>query len=492
MRERGRPAGCSREGAGEGSVLIAVLWCFVILGAAVISMLHTTMLELRVVKNHSDLIQARYLALAGIEKAKALIYQESRRLEAEGKSFSPLLLNDPQDFREVPLGRGRFSVLRPPGADEDTGQPIYGLIDEGSRLNANAAGAEELVKLPAMTEDIAAAIIDWRDADGVLTPRGAEQDHYSSLAPPYRCRNGPLESVLELLMVRGITPADLLGERGRAGDPLDPREEGFLDGGWSDLLTVDSSVLNVDSRGKPAVDIQTASEDSLTALDGVGADLAKAIVDYRKEHKLETIADLLDVVPVQKREGPQGNATPPQNPPAQPAPPGETAGPGAQPVPLEIPQPPPPQPPPQPPPPAQPGGEPQGGGQKLVSPDLLKRIAGDISVDTGIGIQGLVNINTARPVVLSCLPGIEQELAGAIAAHREQHGPFSNIAELLDVPGMTQEIFKKVCPRITARCGTYRIRSEGLVLSTGARKRLEAVVRLGEADVDTLYFREDP
>jgi len=58
-----------------GSALVAVLWCLVLLALLTIGMLHTTRLELRLVRNHGDLMQAHYLALAGIEKAKAQIYQ---------------------------------------------------------------------------------------------------------------------------------------------------------------------------------------------------------------------------------------------------------------------------------------------------------------------------------------------------------------------------------------------------------------------------------
>src|SRR5258707_10684691 len=66
----------------------SVLWCFVILSAAAISMLHTTQLELRIVKNHGDSIQARYLALAGVEKAKALIYRsEEHTSELQSRQY---------------------------------------------------------------------------------------------------------------------------------------------------------------------------------------------------------------------------------------------------------------------------------------------------------------------------------------------------------------------------------------------------------------------
>jgi hypothetical protein len=93
--------------------------------------------------------------------------------------------------------------------------------------------------------------------------------------------------------------------------------------------------------------------------------------------------------------------------------------------------------------------------------------------------------------VLACLPGIEPELAQAIVAHRQSSGFFQNIAWLLKVPGMNRQIFKQVAPRVSVRSETFRILSEGKISSTGARKRLQVIVRVGPSSVETLSFRED-
>jgi general secretion pathway protein K len=51
-------------------------------------------------------------------------------------------------------------------------------------------------------------LVDWLDADdspsGAL---GAESAYYGALSPAYRCRNGPLDSLYELLAVRGYDAA---------------------------------------------------------------------------------------------------------------------------------------------------------------------------------------------------------------------------------------------------------------------------------------------
>src|SRR2546430_6105761 len=195
----------------KASVLVGLLWCLALLSVVVIGVLHTARLNLLVVKNYGDLIQAHYLALAGIEKAKALLYQDAIDRRRSRQNHSGELYDAPQQFRDVTLGRGQFRVFRF-GQPDKGGGIIYGVTDEESRLNVNRASAEELAKLYGMTPDVAAAIIDWRDEDNAVTPGGAEADYYAVLEPPCLPRNGPLQTTRELLMVRGVSRELLLGE----------------------------------------------------------------------------------------------------------------------------------------------------------------------------------------------------------------------------------------------------------------------------------------
>ena len=53
------------------------------------------------------------------------------------------------------------------------------------------------------------------------------------------------------------------------------------------------------------------------------------------------------------------------------------------------------------------------------------------------GLSGSrVNLNTADPAALETLPGIGPSIAAAIIRHREQHGAFSRVEGLLEVPGI--------------------------------------------------------
>lgn len=466
-RERRGPAHSSRS----ASVLVGLLWCLALLSLIVIGVLHTSRLDLMVVKNYGDKVQAHYLALAGIEKAKALLYQDARDRSRSGQNHTGSLYDAPDYFREVPLGRGEFSVLHRAAAD-DGGDVLFGVSDEESRLNVNYTTADELTRLEDMTPDIAAAIMDWRDEDNVVTPGGAEAEYYLSLQPPYLPRNGPLQTIRELLMVRGVTPdllygADrhqdgMLNDGGQAGSR---QVTGPYDTGWAGLMTVDSSVANLDAAGQDRVNVQTADERSLTGVRGITADIARSIIAYRAQNRFNSIADLLDVTAAQNQN--QSTAS--------------TAAGNTQ---------------------AQ-SGAPQGqetqnqptsnrSGSKVISPDLLMDIADQLTTQTGsANLPGLININTAGVEVLQCLPGMTRELAEAIASSRRSNGFFPNIAWLLKIPGLSQDVFKQVAPRVCVRSETFRILSEGRIKSSGARQRIQEIVHVGLYDLDTLSYRED-
>ena len=446
----------------RASILVALLWCLALLSLAVIGVLHTARLDLLVVKNHGDALQAHYLALAGVEKAKALLYQEAKSRSRSAQSHTGELYNAPQDFRDVPLGRGHFQVIRR-GRNDEGGGIIYGVSDEESRLNINSATPDELTKLYGMTPDVVAAIMDWRDEDNAVSPGGAEAEWYLSLRPPSLPRNGPLQTIRELLMVRGVSPELLLGEdRGQNGSlGAEGDGEGNSHGdqagvlenaGWSALLTVNSSVRNLTAAGDSRVNVQKADEQSLTSIKGITPEIAKAIIAYHGQNEFKSVADLLDVTASQNQnQFWSGAIRVPQN---------ET--PGAAPA-----------------------------GPKVVNDTLLMDIADEVTVNDKSDLPGAVNINSASLSVLACLPGLERDLAQAIISHRQSAGFFPNIAWLLKVPGITRDIFKQLAPRVTTRSETFRIVSEGRVDSTGARRRIEVIVNVGLHDIETLSYRED-
>jgi len=454
----------------RGSILVGVLWCMVLLSVLVIGVLHTARMDLLVVKNYGDRVQAHYLALAGVERAKALIYQDLVARQGAGKNHTGILYNDPKDFQNVSLGRGKFQVFRraPQG---DGGDIVYGISDEESRLNVNTAPFTQLTNLPELIPDMAKDIVAWRSpANPTTAPQdpansgGANSDFYLGLPTPYMPRNGPFQTVRELLMVRNVTTNLLMGN--------DDNQNGFLDSdddpadqappgskpppspnpGWYDLLTVTDMEDDVDAAGNQRVNVKTADENTLTTVAGITRDIARAIIASRNQ--LNSLDDLLNVTAQNQNQG------------------------GA---------------------PNRPGGGNQSGGQNgsgnsgptLISQDLLEQIADHLTLGGGSGQEGMINVNTASLDVLICLPGVERPLAQEIINYRKTSGYFDSVAALLKVSGMTRAIFKQLAPLVTVRSETYRIICEGKINSSGVRQRIEEMVHIGRKDMKTLGYRED-
>ena len=445
----------------SGIALLGVLWTVVLLCAVVYGLLYSTQIDLRVAKNFGDRKQAYYLAVSGIEKAKALIHDDIEERKKVGTTYRSTLRSDDQSFRDVKFGRGLYRVFRTGDTENGEEDIVYGLDDEESRLSVNAASAEELAKIRGIEPDIAAAIVDWRDGDEEVTAQGAEQSYYASLANPYEMRNGAIETVRELLMVRGVTSERLLREDANASGVLDaeemdrgespPNDNGDrrLDRGWSKYLSLHAQGIDRNAQDRARINLQSATEDELSQIEGISSSIAAAIVAHRGNNQLESLADLLEVRqpnPNANSDGNEGEGNQNQN---------------------------------------------QTTGAPLISEALLKSIADKVTINTGSELPGVVNVNTASVDVLRCLPGVSDQMAQDIINERKRSGVFETVAHLFDVSGMDVEKFKRIEKRVTVRSNTYRILSEGYIPSTRARHRIEAVLRMGPFRVETLQYRDD-
>lgn len=113
----------------------------------------------------------------------------------------------------------------------------------GTRLDVNAATPEQLRLLFSAlgrrdeAEALADAVVDWRDADEIPLPTGAEREAYDPTRAS-RPRNGPFADVRETHLVRGLEAGDMDGslatEPGRisihnASGPVLAAVPGFTD-----------------------------------------------------------------------------------------------------------------------------------------------------------------------------------------------------------------------------------------------------------------------
>ena len=304
MRTTGqaRTPGRTPPGGRRGIVLLAVLVIVTLLTLAAYQFSELMLAEARAAESARRAAQARALADSGVQFAAAMLSSPdalsgnlgASPLDNAGAFQGVLVHPDP-----VPRFQGRFSVVALTDPDDPSAgsRPYrFGVSDEGGKINLNAlmkldssgkVAHDMLMTLPNMTEDVANAILDWIDADSDPRTNGAEDEYYSALSPPYHCKNGPLDSIEELLLVKGVTPQLLYGNDRNRNGVLDLGEDdgqGAVDRGWSAYLTAHSRELNVDAQGNPRIyvnapDLQGLFDKLNTAL---GQDLAAYIIAYRQ------------------------------------------------------------------------------------------------------------------------------------------------------------------------------------------------------------------
>jgi type II secretory pathway component PulK len=272
--------------AGSALVLTLIVVAMLTLGAA--AFFERMFAEHQAERAHGRQLQANNLAESGVEYAKAVLMQDPTTTQQAGGLFSNPNLFQAVLVNDDPLAafRGRFTILSPDlTTDGYFGGTRYGLESESGRLNLNTilladqsgqnGGRTLLMTLPGMTEQIADAILDWLDPDDNPREQGAERDYYAALPHPYAPRNGPLASIDELLLIRGVTPALLYGADLNRNCAIDGNEQnlttidnadnsnGDLNRGWAAYLTLDSAEANVRSDGTPKIDVNM---DDLNAL----------------------------------------------------------------------------------------------------------------------------------------------------------------------------------------------------------------------------------
>ncbi|MBX9581880.1 MAG: general secretion pathway protein GspK [Gemmataceae bacterium] len=280
-----------------GYALVAVLVVVVVLSLAAYQFVEVMAAERRAATRLGTAAQARVAAVSGVHQAAAML--------ADPSTLSGTLGSDPLAdgaFAETTVHAGsgpkteaRFILVAVANTGSGSFQTRYGaVLDEAAKLNVNALIAQDpagqvlydaLMKLPGMTAEVADAIVDWVDADDDARTAGAESSYYLGLVQPYRAKNGPLNSLDELLLVKGVTPTLLFGsDRNRNGVADEDDGPGEFSRGWADYLTPYGRELNLDSAGTLRVNVNE-SED-LPALHGklvtaVGQDLADLILAYK-------------------------------------------------------------------------------------------------------------------------------------------------------------------------------------------------------------------
>ncbi|MCH7500644.1 MAG: general secretion pathway protein GspK [Nitrospinae bacterium] len=203
----------------KGIALIMVLWVMVLLIALGTEFALSMKTEVNITRNFKEDIEAYYIAKAGINLAKAEILSDSQFhswTEEKGYIFGPVVSGIKDEGNLALPGEG-LEVPEPPKRTElplGKGFIHYSIRDENGKININTASRDVLTKalaanglsLGSERDTIVDSILDWIDPDNRHRVNGAESDYYRGLSPAYSAKNGLLDSVEELLKVKGVTP----------------------------------------------------------------------------------------------------------------------------------------------------------------------------------------------------------------------------------------------------------------------------------------------
>ncbi|MBI1917874.1 MAG: general secretion pathway protein GspK [Planctomycetes bacterium] len=519
----------------RGVVLIAVLIVVVLLTLAAYQYSELMMAEYRASVSFTRATQVRSFAESGVNYA-ALLLSDPNQF-ANRLSGNPY--DNPEVFRAVAVGeaggggrQGYFSVIAPYGPDETPSGSTsfhYGAVDESGKINLNnllKADSSGTLAVQILTnlnipEDTANAILDWMDADDTPRPNGAESETYSTMNPPYQARNGPFQTLEELLFVRGVTPDLLFGtDLDRTGG-LNSAAGAQRDLGWSAYLTVYSREQNIDSDGNPRTYINDANTTNLypTLSDLLGADVANYIMIYRRYGPNTTTAPSGQTAQGMGTTQPPSTGSSTSRPPTA-TPPAASGGTTQQTVtkragdltqdalglssnatgrriaslfdlvnsevliPASGQQ-----------QPATRVPSPLNDPQKLK--DTLPLLLDKLTTTRNQDLPARVNVNTAARAVLLALPGLTESDVDTILSTRPSPGTntgtdttFNTPAWLLTQANLDVNKLKTLEKFITARSQVYRVQVVGHFKDGGPTARIEAVIDTNRGRPRIVYWRD--
>jgi len=246
-----------------GVALVLTLLITAILVILIVETNYSTQVNLRIAGNFRNDLQAFYLAKSGVNIAISYL-----KYDVENTDTDNLDEDWAKSYPPIPVGGGFVKVVTE---------------DENAKININVMGNEKadpkirdalseaisiLFERAEVDMEILDSLIDWIDLDKDPQPEGAENYYYGSLDPPYECKNGPLDTISELLMIRGVT---------------------------DEVYGKISQHLTVYSDGK--ININTASKEVLVCLDnGIDEGIAEVIIQFREEKPFDTTVELKNVL----------------------------------------------------------------------------------------------------------------------------------------------------------------------------------------------------
>ncbi|MDB9822803.1 general secretion pathway protein GspK [Deltaproteobacteria bacterium] len=175
--------------------------------------------ELHAAANLYNGIGLKYIGRSGFNCAMAVLREDDSATDSLNDSWASL--KEYSSYSAALFESGLFEAEIVDLAGKIQINQLVGLDGE-----YNTKQKDLLIRLLTSTEinvemdeaeDILDAVKDWIDEDNEVTRFGAEDSFYQTLESPYYCRNGTLESLDELLLIKGITSELFYGTEDNPG-----------------------------------------------------------------------------------------------------------------------------------------------------------------------------------------------------------------------------------------------------------------------------------
>lgn len=253
----------------KGVALVATLLVLVLLVALCTETFRHGVRAAETAAWHADSIKAFSLAEGGV-RAAAVVLRE----DLKDNGFDTLDESWSRPAPPIEVGDGAILVAV---EDEERRIDLNRLVmAKGNAADdRRVAVFRRLLRNLSLDESIADAVVDWLDNDDDPRPGGAESSYYQGGRYPYKAKNDLFDTVDELRLVRGVTPA--------AFERLLPFVTVHSADGKVNLNTAPKEVLMALSAGDDAAAGGTIDEAA-----------ANRIVEYRAKVPFRSMSTLKD------------------------------------------------------------------------------------------------------------------------------------------------------------------------------------------------------
>lgn len=186
--------------AQRGFALVIVLWIFIVLFAVGAEFSGAMRQDVTATMNFAGETQSYYLATAAANRTfyNALIARDEASIDIplEEQEEEPLIRVDGQWHREELWGAPVWVRIT-----DESGKIPINLVTQGLLRQILGHLGLEFEK----ADEVTAGILDWRDEDDEVRVNGAETDYYLDQPRPYAAKNAKIDSLEELMLVKGVT-----------------------------------------------------------------------------------------------------------------------------------------------------------------------------------------------------------------------------------------------------------------------------------------------